>query len=38
VPQISEEEKEQLRADLVDIMRNKFMSGDDVSFEIDTVI
>jgi len=34
VPQISEEEKEQLRADLVDIMRNKFMSGDDVSMKL----
>ena len=33
VPQISEEEREQLRADLIDIMRNKFMSGDDVSIE-----
>lgn len=34
VPQISEEEKQQLRADLVDIMRNKFMSGDDVSVKL----
>ncbi|CAB4440766.1 hypothetical protein RhiirA5_496003 [Rhizophagus irregularis] len=37
VPQISEEEKQQLRADLVDIMRNKFMSGDDPDFDYDAV-
>ncbi|RIA90983.1 coiled-coil domain-containing protein [Glomus cerebriforme] len=37
VPQISEEEKEQLRADLVDIMRSKFMSGDDPDFDYDAV-
>jgi len=34
VPQISEEEKVQLRADLVDIMRNKFLSGDDVCVKL----
>ncbi|CAG8669811.1 9333_t:CDS:2 [Funneliformis caledonium] len=37
VPQISDEEKEQLRADLVDIMREKFMSGEDPDFDYDSV-
>ncbi|RHZ65027.1 hypothetical protein Glove_319g162 [Diversispora epigaea] len=35
--QISDEEKEQLRADLIDIMREKFLSGNDPDFDYDTV-
>ncbi|CAI2171584.1 8207_t:CDS:2 [Funneliformis geosporum] len=37
VSHISDEEKEQLRADLVDIMREKFMSGEDPDFDYDSV-
>ncbi|CAG8439539.1 3367_t:CDS:10 [Acaulospora colombiana] len=36
-PQISDEEKEQLRTDLIDIMREKFISGNDSYFDYDTV-
>ncbi|CAG8507239.1 4584_t:CDS:2 [Acaulospora morrowiae] len=36
-PHISDEEKEQLRTDLVDIMREKFVSGNDPYFDYDTV-
>ncbi|RIB07686.1 coiled-coil domain-containing protein [Gigaspora rosea] len=35
--QISEEEKKQLRADLVDIMRERFFSGKDPDFDYDAV-
>ncbi|CAG8729660.1 28207_t:CDS:2 [Dentiscutata erythropus] len=35
--QISDEEKKQLRADLVEIMREKFFSGNDPDFDYDAV-
>ncbi|CAG8729631.1 13736_t:CDS:2, partial [Racocetra fulgida] len=35
--QISDEEREQLRADLVDIMRERFFAGNDPDFDYDAV-